>query len=500
MKKALPILALLSLAMPLQTQAKPVFATLYPSGAMVTEEEFFRPEEGRISLSLPAGADAESLCLFLSEGRVQELRIRTKNTPSPAMQKLRQKREELESALDKVAAEAETLAFERNFWANPPVNFDGKDKKDVNGLFEETKKSLADIAERDADFAKQKRELKQRIKDIDARMEDVGRHNDTVQECVLFLENDEPVTIRWTYFLKDASWQPRYRVLAEEKEKKIKIAMDAVLHQASGADWEGVNITLASANTSGSAAPAPLPHWIIGEERRVFRAFPRMYASEASEDMAAELKLASTDGAIEQEHAAGILRRLGKVNLPAHGSIARPAAAHEFSADIFRLARPALGKQVWIAAEINEKDMPVLPAGQALFLIDGTENARGVFRMEPGKKEIFFGVDQLMLAEEKNMPAETAAAADKDIRKWKKSLRIDNGHDKPMRVRVEAASPIARDASVKVEFTANPKAKAQEGSAVMVWNIEVPAKKSAGIAYEVTVTQPADKKSGNKGN
>lgn len=497
MKKALPILALLSLTMPLYAQAKPVSATMYPRGTMVTEEEIFRPEEGRISLSLPAGADAESLCIFLSEGRVQELRISTKNTPSPAMQKLRQKREELESALDKVAAEAETLAIERTFWADPPVTLDGKDKKDVSGLFEETKKSLADIAERCADLAKQKRELTQCIKDIDTRMEDMGRHNATVQECVLFVENDAPVTIRWTYFLKGAFWKPSYRVLAEEKDKKIKIAMDAVLHQASGADWEGVNITLASANTSGSAAPAPLPHWIIGEERRVMLS-SRMYAKAAAEDIAAET--AQEADAIEQEHAAGILWRLGKVNLPAHGSITRPAAAHEFSADIFRLARPALGKQVWIAAEINEKDMPVLPAGQALFLIDGEENARGVFRMEPGKKEIFFGVDQLMLAEEKNMPAETAAAADKDIRKWKKSLRIDNGHDKPMRVRVEAASPIARDASVKVEFTANPKAKAQEGSAVMVWNIEVPAKKSAGIAYEVTVTQPADKKNGNKGN
>ena len=42
MKKALSLLALISLALPLQSQAKPVSATLYPQGAMVTEEEVFR--------------------------------------------------------------------------------------------------------------------------------------------------------------------------------------------------------------------------------------------------------------------------------------------------------------------------------------------------------------------------------------------------------------------------------------------------------------------------
>ena len=80
-------------------------------------------------------------------------------------------------------------------------------------------------------------------------------------------------------------------------------------------------------------------------------------------------------------------------------------------------------------------------------------------------------------------------------------MDIRNGHDRSVTVRVEAASPIVRDPSMKVAFTAEPEAKAGEDGALRFWNLEVPAKKSAGIVYEVTVTEPGDKASaGNERN
>ena len=50
MKHALPLLALLALVLPAQVQARPVAATLSPSGAMVTEEETSRLLRGRAKL------------------------------------------------------------------------------------------------------------------------------------------------------------------------------------------------------------------------------------------------------------------------------------------------------------------------------------------------------------------------------------------------------------------------------------------------------------------
>ena len=195
--------------------------------------------------------------------------------------------------------------------------------------------------------------------------------------------------------------------------------------------------------------------------------------------------------------------RARKVDVPAEGSLTRPVSSHEFSASFFRLARPALEEKVWLAAEIRDDDIPVLPAGQALFLVDGMENARGVFSLEPGRKELFFGVDQLVSASERNLPVSASPATDEGmtVRRWKKSVDIRNGHDRSVTVRVEAASPIVRDASTQVAFTAEPEAKSGEDGAFRFWNIEVPAKKNSGIVYEVTVTEPDDNASaGNEKN
>lgn len=491
MKKALSLLALISLALPLQSQAKPVSVTMYPQGAMVTEEEVFRPGQGRIILSLPAGADAESLSVSLSAGTVQESRMRIRNTPSPAMKKLQKERDEVQSGLARVAAERENISFERLFWAEPPVTVEGKNKKELHRQAKETQERLAAIADRDVALDSRQRELERRLRVLESRMESLGRHNDAVQECVLVLEGEEPVTVRWTYFLAGASWQPRYRVLAGEKDQKARVLMDAVLRQTSGADWKGVNVTLSGADTSGRVSPPALPDWIIKDTLPVMRSANLMAAK------------AVADAAPVQEYAAGTLWNLGKVDVPAEGSLTRPVSSHEFSASFFRLARPALEEKVWLAAEIRDDDIPVLPAGQALFLVDGMENARGVFSLEPGRKELFFGVDQLVSVSERNLPVSAAPATDEGmtVRRWKKSVDIRNGHDRSVTVRVEAASPIVRDASTQVAFTAEPEAKSGEDGAFRFWNIEVPAKKNSGIVYEVTVTEPDDNASaGNEKN
>ena len=66
------MLALL-LSLPVQAEARPVSATLYPGGAAVTEEELAMPDQGRIRLTLPAGIDAASLDITLDGDIIKEL-------------------------------------------------------------------------------------------------------------------------------------------------------------------------------------------------------------------------------------------------------------------------------------------------------------------------------------------------------------------------------------------------------------------------------------------
>ena len=483
MKHALPLLALLALTLPAAAQARPVSATLYPEGAMVTEEETFRPEGGRVLLALPSGADAGSLSFSLASGRVLESRLVEKNVPSPAMKALQNELEKVRAELSRVDAERESVSFERLFWADPPLNLEAKDRKALDRQAKETQSRLAALAERDANLEARRRELEQSARALEKRMEALGRGHESVQECALFLEGTEGgVSVRWTYFLPGASWQPRYRVAADEKAGKVRVAMDAVLRQSSGTDWKGVDIALSSSEDFRSVNPPSLPDWIIGEERPVMRSMNLM----ASKSMAAE-------GAVQGERrGAGMLWKLGAVDIPAEGSVTRPVASHELSASFVRLVRPAQDTRAWIAAALTDENMPLLPSGEAVFSVDGVESARGPLRLGPGSKDLFFGVDQLVTAKRQELPAKAGDEEKKGqrTRQWRQSMDIANGHGRQIAVRVEVAAPITRDPSMSVAVASSPKAAFEEESGRHVWRLDIPAGQSERIVHEVTVTEP----------
>lgn len=483
MKHALPLLVLLALVLPAQVQARPVAATLSPSGAMVTEEETFRPEQGRVTLVLPAGADAGSLSFSLSAGSVLESHLSTRHSPSPAAAALQNERETLQNALSGVAAERESIAYERLFWADPPLNPASGDSKALEKLAKDTQSRLDALARREVELDARQRALERDLRALEKRMEALGENNDTVQMCVLVLKDEGPVTVRWSYYLPDAAWRPRYRVLADENAGRVRVFMDAELHQTSGTDWKDVDVTLSSGENFRSVNPPSLPDWIIGEARPAALRSMNIMAAKAPAD-------ASTAAA--HDSATGTVWKLGAMNLPAEGTVTRSVASHECSASFMRLARPAEDERVWLSADIDDKTMPYLPSGQAVFSVDGVENARGVFRFGPGQEEIFFGVDALMAAKVQDLPAKAGsdAGAGRRTQQWRRSMTIVNGHDREVAVRVEASAPIVRDTSARVTVTGSPEAVYEHEGSRCVWMLDVPAKESSRIVYEVTVTEP----------
>lgn len=482
MKKNAALLALLLFASPVPLRAEPVSVTLYPQGAMVTEEETFRPEKD-IDITLPAGADAESLSFTLSTGSVLESRIRTKNTPSPVMKALQKEQENVQNELARVAAERESLSFERLFWADPPLNLKAGDRKGLEKQAALSAEQLNSLAEKDIALSGRERKLEKQNRELESRMEAVGPHNKAVQSCSLVLRDATPgpVTVRWTYFLPGASWQPRYRVLAEEKTGKARVFMEAVLRQDSGADWKNVNVTLASVEDMRRVIPPSLPDWIVGEKQPVMRSMNLMAAKAMDSETAV------------QELATGISWKLGTMNVPAEGQVTRFVAAHDLDASFYRLVRPLQDTRAWFTASLTSGEVPLLPAGQAVFYVNGTENARGTFRLSAGQKELFFGVDQLVGVRTDALPTgESAEGTETQV--WKRSVDITSSHDSPVAVRVEIAAPILRNSAMRLTEESTPKAVLEEKGSCYVWLLDIPAGKSAHILQNVTVTLPKDRR------
>ena len=479
MKKTIPLLALLLLASPDAVWARPVSVTFYPEGAVVTEEETF-PSGKDIVLTLPAGADASGLTVSLSSGVVLERRVRTEHAPSPAVQALQKEMEEVRDGLSRAAAERESLTCERLFWADPPLK--AKDGKALEKQARQSTKHFDDLAERDTALGARERKLERQLRALEARMEAVGRGNDTVQTCSLAVRDAAPgpLTVRWSYALADASWQPSYRVLAEEKTKTVRVLMDAVLRQQSGADWKDVDVTLASAQNLRRVNPPALPDWVIGEERPVMRSMNLMAAKAMDSESAVQT----------QELSTGQSWKLGRMDIPAEGQLTRFVASHELAASFCRLVRPLQEERAYFTASLASGDAPLLPAGQALFFVNGIQNAQGVFSLATGEKNIFFGVDQRLGVRTRALPAEEEGTS-QNTQVWRRSVDITSSHDAPVSVRVEIAAPILRNSAMRLTEESTPKATPEDSR--YVWLLDIPAGKSASLLQSVTVTLPEEK-------
>lgn len=160
MKLRLLLLAAL-LLVPAHAQAKPVSVVLYPAGALVTEEETVNPE-GRVVLSLPAGADAESLSVSLTSGVVLESRLSVRQTPSSAMEALQRELENVRGELSRMSAERKSVSAERRFWADPPTS-PAENEQELEALAQETRLRLADLTQKETELCARERALEKEV-------------------------------------------------------------------------------------------------------------------------------------------------------------------------------------------------------------------------------------------------------------------------------------------------------------------------------------------------
>lgn len=497
------LLPLLALAAPVE--ARPVAATFYPAGAVVTEEAEAIPAEGRIVLQLPAGADAASLSVSLSRGGVLSRTLTLlPGQPAPAVKALQKEADALRDTINLKSSELASVSAMRSFWSQPPYSLSAPSLEMLNGLMEklsqDSAQQMASIAEKEASLRAEIRDLERMASTLDARIRALGSQNADVNQCVLSVDGtgSGPVNVRWSYWLEGANWKPQYRVSADSASGQVRIAMQAELSQNSGMDWNGVELTLASSNRLYSVEPPSLHPWVIGQAN--YDAAPRVMMGSRNAVMKAEAAVpASADEA-------GLTWALGRMDLPASSTVTRLVGLHELDSKFSRLLRPRLNDNVWLYASLDAEALAakpalLLPAGQASFLVDGRETARGSFSFGPDSRDIFFGIDQLMKAEVTQTAAQNDAppaffggdTSDARVEQWSWVSTIYNGHDKAVSLRVEESAPIARDADVKICVSTSPKAELEAAKSRYVWELPLPAREKAELRYEVKAVIPEKK-------
>jgi len=141
-------------------------------------------------------------------------------------------------------------------------------------IFEPIEKLTGLIEDKSFEYHKRTTELEDKIADLQEDMELLKRrrsalmagHSRTEREAVLFLSGagGKKVSLEFNYLVNGANWQQQYNLRANPEKSNVLIEYNAVVNQTSGEDWNGVALSLSTAEPSMVAAPPILEPMLVG--------------------------------------------------------------------------------------------------------------------------------------------------------------------------------------------------------------------------------------------
>ena len=481
----LPALAALLFALP--AQAAPVAVTLYPSGALVTEEFQATPRDGALALDLPAALDEASLRFSLPEGAVRGVRLRTVDGgPDGPLAALRERRRDLQEHLDAETALQETLTRMSAFWTAPPRLLE-QDPEDVSASVASLDTILGsrmeELVRQRLASERKAATLKAELRDVDERIAALGGERDTLR-CTLETTASGPAAVRASYLVSSAGWSPRYEVEALPDQNLVRVGLRAHLWQNTGRDWNGAALTLSSSHAPAGVTPPPLTPPA---------ARPVMLKAAARSNVLADAAPAGAAPVPAREEQAGASWKPGTLRLADASPLTIPLENRDLKASFLRLVRPSVSPSAWIQARLETApgETPFLPAGEASFLLDGLLVGRDTFALSPADTALSFGRDPLVTVERTALPAraeEAEPGMEQTGLRW--NIVLTNGHSSPVRVRVEEPAPFHRDASVRVQERSEPAPVLDEEKNAYVWELELPARGRVTIREDIRILTP----------
>jgi len=149
-------------------------------------------------------------------------------------------------------------------------------KSDLNrGLlvFEPIESLTGLIEEKGLEYHKHNMELEDKIAQLKKELElldrkrkelDAGRSR-TEREAIVFVSNKagNKAAIELSYLVNGANWTPQYNLRANPQKSNVLIEYNAVVNQTSGEDWDGVGLSLSTAEPTMVSAPPVLDPMLV---------------------------------------------------------------------------------------------------------------------------------------------------------------------------------------------------------------------------------------------
>jgi hypothetical protein len=129
------------------------------------------------------------------------------------------------------------------------------------------------IEKKGTDYLNQRIELEDKLADLQNKLSLLDRQrkdlvagqSKTEREAVVFLSGaGKRISLEISYLVSGAGWQQQYNLRANPDRSTVAVEYDAVVNQTSGEDWNGVTLSLSTAEPTMVAAAPVLDPMLVG--------------------------------------------------------------------------------------------------------------------------------------------------------------------------------------------------------------------------------------------
>ena len=341
---------------------------------------------------------------------------------------------------------------------------------------------------------------------------ELARRN--TSEIVISVQSDKgtPAQFEISYVTGNAGWTPEYDLRSAGTKDNLTLDYKAKVRQATGEDWENVQMTLSTANPNLGGVKPQLEPWYIDfapELRELSlqrkRAMPagaapvqmemRMDMAQAMEDAATLDEVVSmVETSLNVEFRVAPPTTVRSSSKPVQVDIRKATvnAAYEYS------VVPKLDDDAFLMARLTGWDALNLLPGEANIFFEGT--FVGKTYIDPNNLRdtlsISLGRDQRIVVSREKVKDMSSrkmiGSSQRETAAWQISVR--NSKSEPVRIIVEDQMPISQNSQLELTQSDAGGAKWDTTTGKLEWTLNIPAGETRKVGFRYEVKYPKDKR------
>lgn len=360
--------------------------------------------------------------------------------------------------------------------------------------------------------------LNERLNEQQDIMNQLGNLANAVQanhRVMVSVIADLPVagSISINYFVANAGWTPEYDLRVDNSTGKILLTQKARLVQNTGVDWDNAELTLATgAPMQSTIKPNITPAYLsfynaykrdkATAEKKTLEQRPATLQSEFSGTATGSTEidaLSSMDftSVIENMTQAEYEIKL-KYSIPADGQEHLVAMQSKELKSEFNLSSvPKLDASAYLMAKITGWEELNLIAGRARIYFDGSYI--GESYIDPNTTndtlELSLGRDKGIAITRKRLKDKTKERILLEEKTISVSyeITVKNNKNKAVDLHIDDQIPLSTDPAIVIKLVESSKAKFNEETGLLEWNVNLKPKETRKISFTYEVKIPKDK-------